>query len=199
VPVVESPSEGEAQASQLAIEGTADAVASQDMDCMLFGAPLLLRNLSIGGRRKMPGKNEFVEVQPEYISLQGALDGLGIDRQKLVWMGILVGTDFDEGVKGVGPKKALKIVKDSSTLAQAAEKAGASGQLPLFEAVEHFFLSPPVHKGVEVSFGGMDTEGLMKFLCGRHDFSEERVRRTCESTRKQMKEKGAQTKLDAWG
>ncbi len=198
IPVVESPSEGEAQAAQLAIEGTADAVASQDMDCMLFGAPLLLRNLSIGGKRKMPGKNEFVEVQPEYIELQAALDSLGVDRQKLVWMGILVGTDFDEGVNGVGPKKALKIVKECSSLSEAAQKAGAADQLALFEAVESFFLSPPVHKNLQVSFGSMDTGGLMKFLCSKHDFSEERVRRTYESTGKQMKEKGAQTTLGSW-
>ena len=123
IPVVEAPSEGEAQASQMVIEGTADAVASQDYDCLLFGAPLLLRNLSIGGRRKLPGKSEYVDVQPEFIALEDALSTLGITRQQLIWMGILVGTDFDEGVKGIGPKKALKIVKESKSMKEAAEKA----------------------------------------------------------------------------
>jgi flap endonuclease-1 len=198
IPVVEAPSEGEAQATQMAIEGTVDAVASQDMDCLLFGAPLLLRNLSVGGRRKMPGKNEYVEVVPEFIELEEVLQGLGISRKQLIWAGILIGTDFDEGVKGVGPKKALKIVKEASSMADAAQKAGAPEQTELFETVEKFFLSPPVKKGVTVKFGKMQKEKLVSFLCAKHDFSEERVTRTCDSAEKKMKEIGAQTKLGSW-
>lgn len=198
IPVVESPSEGEAQASQMVIEGTADAVASQDMDCLLFGAPLLLRNLSVGGRRKLPGKQEWVIVEPEFMALEDVLSTLGVSREQLIWMGILVGTDFDEGVKGVGPKKALKIVKESKSLKDAAEKSNALSELPLFESVERFFLNPPVEKGVKVKFGKLDTERVAKFLCGEHDFSEERVMRTCESTTKKLEEVGAQTKLSSW-
>jgi flap endonuclease-1 len=195
IPVVEAPSEGEAQASQMVIEGAADAAASQYMDCLLFGAPLLLRNLSAGGRRKLPGRNDYVEVQPEFIELQGTLSALGLSRQQLVLMGILIGTDFDEGVKGIGPKKALKLVRECSTLREAAEKAGAISELALFESVEHFFLSPPVEKGVKAEFGRMDAERISKFLCGKHDFSEERVRRTCDAAEKSMRETGAQTRL----
>jgi len=198
IPVVEAPSEGEAQASQMVIDGTADAAASQDMDCLLFGAPLLLRNLSVGGRRKMPGRNDYVEIEPEFIELQSALDALGVTRQQLVWMGILIGTDFDEGVKGIGPKKAHKIVRECKTLREAAEKAGAADEMPLFEAVEHFFLEPPVEKGVKVSSEKMDKEKIVSFLCGKHDFSEERVARTCNAAEKKMKEVGAQTLLGSW-
>jgi len=198
IPVVEAPSEGEAQASQLVIEGAADAVASQDMDCLLFGAPLLLRNLSVGGRRKMPGRNDYVEVEPEFIELQSALDTLSVSRQQIVWMGILIGTDFDDGVKGIGPKKALKIVRECKSLREAAEKAGALSELELFESVEHFFLSPPVEKGAKVQAEKMDKEKLVGFLCGKHDFSEERVRRTCGAAEKAMRETGAQTRLGSW-
>ena len=165
----------------MAIEGSVDAVASQDMDCLLFGAPLLLRNLSIGGRRKLPGRNEYVEVEPEFIELSSALSTLQLNRQQLVWMGMLAGTDFNEGVKGIGPKKAYKIVKESPTLEAAVEKAGASGQLEHFRAVEAFFLNPPVKQKVPVQAGKMDRGGLVKFLCGRHDFSEERVGRTVDA------------------
>ena len=198
IPVVEAPSEGEAQASQLVIEGAADAVASQDMDCLLFGAPLLLRNLSVGGRRKVPGRNEYIEVEPEFIELSSALSSLGVSREQLVWMGILVGTDFDEGVKGIGPKKALKLVKECKSLGEACKKAGAEGQLEEYRVVEAFFLQPPVKHKVFVQFGKMEREGLVKFLCGMHDFSEERVVRTCGSVEKRMKEVGAQTKLGSW-
>ncbi len=209
IPVVEAPSEGEAQATQMAIEGTVDAVASQDMDCLLFGAPMLLRNLSVGGRRKMPGKHEYVDVLPEFIELQEVLRGLAITREQLIWAGILIGTDFDEGVKGVGPKKALKIVKESGSMREAAKKAleaskeaiaaaEAEAQIGLFETVEKFFLSPPVKKDVQVKFGKMQKERLVAFLCGKHDFSEERVARTCDSAEKKMREIGAQTKLGSW-
>jgi len=198
IPVVEAPSEGEAQASQMAIEGSVDAVASQDMDCLLFGAPLLLRNLSIGGRRKMPGRNEYVEIEPEFIELSAALSTLMITREQLVWMGILIGTDFDEGVKGVGPKKAYKIVKESSSIEEAAAKAGASEQAEHFKAVEAFFLHPPVKQKVYAQPGKMDKQGLLKFLSGKHDFSEERVGRTVDSAEKKMKEVGGQTKLGSW-
>lgn len=198
IPVVEAPSEGEAQAAQLVIEGSADAVASQDMDCLLFGAPLLLRNLSVGGRRKLPGRNDYVEVEPEFIRLEDALSSLGISRQQMVWMGILIGTDFDEGVKGVGPKKALKIVRECKSLREAAEKAGAADEMPLFEAVERFFLHPPVEKGVKPQAGKMDREAVARFLCAKHDFSEERVARTCNAAEKAMKETGAQTRLGSW-
>jgi flap endonuclease-1 len=198
IPVVEAPSEGEAQAAQMAIEGSADAVASQDMDCLLFGAPVLLRNMSVGGRRKLPGKNEYIDVEPEFIELATALGTLGITRQQLVWMGILIGTDFDDGVKGIGPKKAYKIVKDSRTLEEATSKAGADSEIELYRAVESFFLNPPVQKGVNAKAGKMDTEGIEEFLCSKHDFSPERVRRTCQNAEKMMKEVGAQTRLDQW-
>ncbi len=199
IPVVESPSEGEAQASQMVIDGAADAVASQDMDCLLFGAPLLLRNLSLGGRRKLPGRQEWVDIEPEFISLEDALSNLGISRNQMIWMGILVGTDFDDGVKGIGPKKALKIVKESKSLHEAAEKANALCDLPLFESVEQFFLNPPVEKGLNVEFGKISKPKLMDFLCNRHDFSQERVARTIDSVERKMKEVGGQTKLGSWG
>jgi flap endonuclease-1 len=179
------------------IEGAADAAASQDMDCLLFGAPLLLRNLSVSGRRKLPGKHEYVEVEPEYVSLEGALSSLGVSRRQLVWMGILIGTDFDEGVKGIGPKKAQRIVKECRTLDEAAQMAGAADQLALFELVEKFFLSPPVEKGMKAKAGKLDSEGVVEFLLKR-DFSEERVRRTCANMEKSMKETGAQAKLGSW-
>jgi len=168
------------------------------MDCLLFGAPLLLRNLSIGGRRKIPGRNEYVEVQPEFISLQDTLSALGISREQLIWAGILIGTDFDGGVAGIGPKKALKIVKECSSLEAAARSANAADQLELFRAVEAFFLHPPVKQKVSVQFGKMDREGLARFLCGKHDFSEERVERTVDTVGKKMREAGGQTKLGTW-
>ncbi|MCD6312629.1 MAG: flap endonuclease-1, partial [Thaumarchaeota archaeon] len=111
LPVVQAPSEGEAQAAYLASRGDAYASGSQDFDSLLFGSPRLIRNLSIVGRRKLPGRKEYVEVEPELIHLNKLLEELGITREQLIDLAILVGTDYCEGVKGVGPKTALKLIK----------------------------------------------------------------------------------------
>ncbi|MCX8196997.1 MAG: flap endonuclease-1 [Candidatus Micrarchaeota archaeon] len=198
IPVVQAPSEGEAQAAQLVLEGSATAVASQDMDCLLFGAPTLLRNLSLGGRRKLPGRDEWVEVQPEIIELSDVLSFFGISRQQLIWVGLLVGTDFNEGIKGIGPKKALKLVKDAKSLDEVLQKIGARDLLPIFESAERFFLDPPVERGVKIKFGKFDKDGIVDFLCRKHDFSEDRVLKSALLAEKKLKERASQTRLDSW-
>ncbi|HEY4674450.1 MAG TPA: flap structure-specific endonuclease, partial [Candidatus Bathyarchaeia archaeon] len=69
IPWIQAPSEGEAQAAYLTKRGDADYCGSQDYDSLLFGAPKLVRNVTISGRRKLPSKNIFVEVIPEIIEL----------------------------------------------------------------------------------------------------------------------------------
>ncbi|MEM4497915.1 MAG: flap endonuclease-1, partial [Nitrososphaerota archaeon] len=103
IPVVQAPSEGEAQAAYIAMRGDAYASGSQDFDSLLFGSPRLVRNLSIVGRRKLPGRKEYVEVEPELVHLDKLLQGLEITREQLIDVAILVGTDYCDGVKGVGP------------------------------------------------------------------------------------------------
>lgn len=90
VPVVQAPSEGEALCARMAAAGDAWAVASQDFDTLLFGAPRLIRNLSIYGRRKYR-KQGWVMVNPEMITLDSALEALEISRDQLIILGILVG------------------------------------------------------------------------------------------------------------
>ncbi|MBI2445812.1 flap endonuclease-1 [Candidatus Micrarchaeota archaeon] len=115
LPWVQAPSEGEAQCALMAQRGVVDAAASQDFDALLFGAPKLVRNLTFSGRRKLPQRNMYVTVQPEVYDLQENLSALGLTREQLVWAGILIGTDFNEGVLGVGPKKALKLVQGAKS------------------------------------------------------------------------------------
>ncbi len=115
LPWVQAPSEGEAQCALMAQKGVVDAAASQDFDALLFGAPKLVRNLTFSGRRKLPQRNMYVTVQPELYDLQENLSALGLTREQLVWAGCLIGTDFNEGVLGIGPKKALKLVQGASS------------------------------------------------------------------------------------
>src|SRR5271157_992173 len=122
IPWVDAPSEGEAQASVMAAEGTVKAVASQDHDSLMFGAPILVRNVTISGRRKLPSKGIFINVQPERISLSSVLAELGLTREQLVDFAILLGTDFNPGgFDGVGPATALKYLKKYGRLEEIKE------------------------------------------------------------------------------
>ncbi len=202
IPYVQAPGEGEAQAAVMASGGVAHAVASQDYDALLFGAPVLVRNISITGRRKVPRQDRYVVIQPEEIVLRNILDSLKIDRKKLVYIGILTGTDFNEGVRRVGPKTALKIVKKEKNLdgiiKHVREKYEYEFEIDVEKLVD-FFLDPPCEevKG-KFRWGEVDSAKVGKLLVEEHDFSEDRISRTLERLKTAFAEKGAQKKLGDW-
>jgi len=195
VPVVQAPGEGEAQASAMARNGTAYAAASQDFDALLFGSPRLVKNLAISGRRKLPRKEVFVEVRPEEISLEATLTNLGLTREQLVDMGLLIGTDFNEGVRGIGPKKALALIKKHGTLEGALTELGVD--IESKDEVRKIFLFPNVLDRVEIVFREPDPDGVRKMLCDEFDFSQERIDAALGkfgAARSEQKQKS----LDAW-
>src|SRR5262245_703047 len=116
LPVVQAPSEGEAQASYMAAKSDVWAAASKDYDCLLFGAPRLLRFLTISGKEFLPSKGAFRAITPELIDAKLLLDHYGISREQLIDLALLVGTDFNDGVIGIGPKKALKLVREFGSI-----------------------------------------------------------------------------------
>ncbi|MCD6248656.1 MAG: flap endonuclease-1 [Hadesarchaea archaeon] len=175
VAYIQAPGEGEAQAARLVQLGDAWAVASQDFDSLLFGAPVLVRNVAITGRRKMPGKDVYAEITPEFIELQEMLKKFEIDRRGLIAVGILVGTDYNRGVKGIGPKKALKLVKEHGSIEEII-RAGVAGEFDVDPLeVEKIFLNPNVTNDYELKWSDPDPDGIKEFLCEEHDFSESRV------------------------
>ncbi len=194
---VQAPSEGEAQAARLVQRGDAWAAASQDFDSLLFGAPILIRNVAITGRRKLPGKDVYVEVVPEVMELQKLLDGLGIDRQQLVAIGILVGTDYNIGIKGIGPKKALKLVKEHGSIEKITqtELKGEFEVDPL--EIEKIFLKPKVTDKYKLKWDEPNPDGIKEFLCEEHDFSESRVQTGIDRLLKGSGER-AQESLEKW-
>src|SRR5438067_6653286 len=173
IPTVQAPGEGEAQASAMARTGQAYAAASQDFDSLLFGSPRLVKNLAISGRRKLPRKEVYVEVHPEEISLEATLANLGMTREQLVDMGLLIGTDFNEGVKGIGPKKALALIKKHGTLGPALVELGVD--IESKDEVREIFLKPNVLPDVELRFRDPDADGVRHMLCDEHDFSPDRI------------------------
>jgi len=183
VPYVQAPSEGEAQASYMTIKGDVWATGSQDFDSLLFGAPRLIRNLTISGRRKLPGKNVYREIFPEIIVLKDFLKENDITREQLVEIGILVGTDFNEGIKGIGPKKALKSVK--------------SGEFEDYEEIKEIFLNPKVTDEYRIKFKDPIKNEILEFLCEEREFSSERVERALERLKKSFS-KSKQRSLDSY-
>ncbi len=174
IPWVQAPSEGEAQCAYLAKSGICSAAVSQDYDTLLFGAPLLVRNLTIAGKKKLPRRNMFVDVKIEEFNLEENLKKLGINREKLIWIGLLNGTDFNEGIYGIGPKKALKLVQkhdDFNSVLKEIEK-----QMQWEEVFELFF-KPAVKKTSksEVKPRESQREKVISMMVDEFEFSRERV------------------------
>jgi len=180
IPSVQAPSEGEAQASYMARKGDVYAVASQDADSLLFGAPVLVRNLAITGRRKLPGKQVYVKVEPEIIELEDNLKRLGIKREQLVDMAILIGTDFNEGIEGIGPKKSYEIIKRAGNLENALKMLKVEMDEEMLNEVRRIFLDPPVTDNYKLEWKLPDEEKVLSMLCDEHQFSESRVKSALE-------------------
>jgi flap endonuclease-1 len=178
MPVVQAPGDGEAQASFMCGNGDAYAVSSQDFDSLLFGCPLLVRNLGVTGRRKMPGRNRYYSVDTEVIPLEESLKQMGISRNQLVDMAILMGTDFNEGVKGIGPKKALKLIREFGDL----ETATRENRIPLveYEEIRRIFLEPSITRDYEIGFSKPDHDGVLSMLVDGFGFASDGVLRNLE-------------------
>lgn len=185
VPVVHAPSEGEAQAAHMVITGVADYVGSQDFDSLLFGSKMLVRNLAITGRRKLPGKKAYVEVNLEEISLEETLRSLSITREQLIDIALLVGTDYTEGIKGIGPKRALELARKGMSLEEILREYGEDpARLQTYYEAKEFFLNPRVKDVGELEWRDIDQEGVLRFLHDEHDFSLDRVVKAVEEVKK---------------
>lgn len=176
VPWVQAPSEGEAQAAFMVIWGDAWAAASQDYDSLLFGSPRLVRNLTISGRRKLPKKEAYVEIKPEVIELEALLKSLGLTRDQLIDVAILVGTDYNpDGVRGVGPKTAYQLIRSHGSL-ERAMRAIPGARLPVPpEEIRKLFKSPPVTRDYALEWEDPDVNKVRGVLVEEYEFSDERV------------------------
>jgi flap endonuclease-1 len=199
LPCVQAPSEGEAQAAHLTKRGDADYCASQDYDSLLFGAQKLLRNVTISGRRKLPSKNVYVDVVPELVQLDKVLKECGITHEQLIDVGILIGTDFNpNGIKGLGPKTALKLIKQHGTIENALPHI-KNGELPYPpDTLREIFLKPNVTDNYALNWKEPDVEGIVNFLVREKDFSEERVRKALEKMQQGASKQKGKTTLEKW-
>lgn len=200
LPIVQAPSEGEAQAAFMVKQGDAYAEISQDMDCLMFGVPKLVRNLTITERKKMPGRLAYETIKPELIDLEENLAALKITQDQLIALGMLVGTDYNPGgIKGIGPKNALKLVQKwhenfAGMFAEVKwEEHCSATWKEVFETIKHM----PVEKGYVLQWKPVDAKKLTSLLVEQHDFSRERVEKTLE-TLGEHTSKRAQKGLGGW-
>jgi len=194
IPWVQAPSEGEAQAAYMTQAGDVWASASQDYDSLLFGSLRLVRNLTITGKkflRKTPG---YYKLKPELIKLDETLRELDLTREQLVDMCILMGTDYNEGVKGIGPVKAYKLIKKYGTLERVLEGESISLGADI-DAIRNIFLNPPATADYELKWEDVDEDGLIEFLVEERGFQRERVKKAIERLRR-ARIKGKQSTLE---
>lgn len=197
IPWVQAPSEGEAQAAHMVACGDCDYVASQDFDCLIYGAPRFVRNISLSHRKKKINALTYQAIQPEVATLSTVLEKLHLSLTQLQALAIIVGTDFNVGgVKGLGPKKALKLVTehgdDLETLFKEIEydKHFERSWKDVFSLISNI----PTTKEYEIVFGDVQPDKLKELLVDKHDFSIERVENKIHEIQ-EAKKKSQQTSL----
>jgi len=196
IPSIQAPSEGEATAAHLTNTGQAYASASQDFDSLLFGAKRLVRNFTNSGKRKLPNRNTTIEIEPELILLDKTLAELGVTREQLVDIGILIGTDFNpDGFERIGPKTALKMVKEHGTLENVPQIQDKLNEID-YRQIREIFLKPKVAEVSEIKFGSVDYNGIINYLTKERSFSFDRVDTSLNRLKKSYEKKSHN--LDQW-
>lgn len=180
VPYVEAPAEGEAQAAHMAKSDDVDYAGTEDYDALLFGSPLTLRQLTSKG-------------DPECMDLEATLAAHDLTYEQLVDVGILCGTDFNEGVHGMGPKTAVEAIHEHGDLLSVLDSRDAA--IGSVEAVRELFLDPDVTDDYEFDTTlSPDIEAAREFVTDEWEIPAEEVARGFE----RIEESVTQTGLDQW-
>jgi len=191
VPIVEAPFEAEAQCAALCKAAKVFAVASEDMDTLTCGTPLLIRNLTYSDARKAP----ILEI-----TIDKVLSGLDLNMDQFIDLCILLGCDYSKKIKGIGPVTALKFIRQYGSiekiLASIDKTRYIVPEVFPYQEIRAYFKNPDVApvENYTFTFGDPDEEGLINFLCKEKGFSEERVR-TGVAKARAAKQKGTQTRI----
>ncbi|MHA1974919.1 MAG: flap endonuclease-1 [Candidatus Hodarchaeales archaeon] len=209
IPCVQAKEEAEAQGAFMVRQGQMYAMASQDYDSFLFGCNIVIRNLTVT-RRRHGHDSSSIELLPEEILLNDLLEELGFsDREQLIMLSLLIGTDYNPGVKGVGPKTALKIVRKFKTpdeivnhikLQYGSEKY--SEAFPFSPNIlKEYFLNPEVNTKHTISFSKPDLSKIKEFMIEEREFNKARIERQLNSMmkrRRKFKQTQDQTSLEGF-
>ncbi len=189
LPVIQAPSESDAQISYMCQQGDVYAAATSDVDVLMHGCPRAITNLTLSQRRKLPN-GTYVKITPELIELSEVLKSLDITHDQLIAIAVLVGTDYHPGIYRVGPKTALKLVKKHTAFDQLFNEVEADFN---WKEIMDLFKKMPTIKDYKLQWNKPDAEKIKEILVERHEFSPERVDATLEklqSTTKKKEQKG---------
>lgn len=193
IPIIVAPSEAEACCAFLAKRGLVDAVATEDMDALVFGSPILLRNFAASKSKKLP-------IQ-EY-NLEQILKDLELSYDEFVDLCILLGCDFCDSVKGVGPKMALNLIREFKSIESIIENK-KNLEIPNAWKYENArVIFKKFAEDIDLEIENMDSrdfdaENVKNFLVNIHGFNSERVIKGIERVIS-SKQKGNQGRLDSF-
>ncbi|MFC7021452.1 MULTISPECIES: flap endonuclease-1 [Haloarcula] len=180
VPVVDAPAEGEGQAAYMARKGDVDYAGTEDYDALLFGAPFTLRQLTSSG-------------DPELMDFEATLERHDLTWEQLVDAAILMGTDFNEGVAGIGPKTAVKTLHEHGDLYGVLEARGE--HIDHADRIRDLFLDPAVTDDYSVRTDlDPDVDAARRFVTEEWEVDADEVARGFERIEESM----VQTGLDRW-
>ncbi|KAK9452768.1 PIN domain-like protein [Dipodascopsis uninucleata] len=197
IPYIDAPCEAEAQCAALAKAGKVFAAASEDMDTLCFETPVLLRHLTFSEQRKMP----ITEVE-----LTKTLEGLDMSMEMFVDLCILLGCDYCEPIKGVGPATAVKLLREHKSLEAIVkhiqDNPDSRYKIPEdwpYQDARELFLKAEVAdpEKCDIKWSEPDVEGLVDYLVKDKGFNEERVRAGAARLTKNLKT-AQQGRLDSF-
>jgi len=195
IAVIQAPGEGEAQASEIARKNIAYAVASQDYDCLMFECPLLIQNLSLARSRKTI--SGYREVFPQIIKLDNVLKELEINQEQLICLGIICGTDYNPGgIKGLGPKKGLKVVQEYKEKQEIFKFLESNEKFEInfdWKEIYNEISKPNIDKNIKIEFPELNKDKIKEILM-RYEFSEDRIEKQLEKL-DELKKQAAQKTL----
>jgi flap endonuclease-1 len=197
IPWIQAPSEAEAQCAFLARNKDVWAASSKDYDTLLFGAPRLLRFLTLTGQEYLPSQRRSRPLHPELIDLATCLAAWQLTRCQLIDVALLIGTDFNPGIKGIGPKRALKAIRQYGAIEQLPADLKAQLDTQCAKAIRQFFLQPPVTSDYVLEYQGLQEDALRHFLVDDRAFSERRIS-TAITRMKTVYTRRTQRKLHEW-
>ncbi|XP_069796953.1 flap endonuclease 1 [Narcine bancroftii] len=192
VPYIEAPCEAEASCAALVKAGKVYAAATEDMDALTFGTSILLRHLTASEAKKLP-------IQEFHLSK--ALQEAGLTHEQFVDLCILLGSDYCESIRGIGPKRAIDLIRQHRSIEEIIKNIDTSKYpVPedwMFREARQLFLQPEVveAESVELRWSEPDEEQLVAFMCGEKQFSEDRIRNGAKKLQK-SRQGSTQGRLD---
>jgi len=197
---IDAPGEAEAQISYLTRTNKLDYTISQDYDCLLFGSPHLLKNITVSGKKKIPYKNITIDVVPEIIHSDCIYKKLELTPDKLLWLSILIGTDFNEKVDGIGPQTAYKLVHQYNSFEEIEKYLKEKNKEIKFDykEIEDIFKNPNITSSPEIHAGKFSRDEIENILINKAGFSSDRVKQQLDEYIKEKDEKNKQRTLGKW-